>query len=127
MPGWIGVDLDGTLAMYPVPINQIGEPIPLMVDRVKQWHDDNIEVRIVTARVARCGQRNEDGIADDEEFAKQQEKLIYDWCIKHLGFSLRTTCSKDFQMIQLWDDRCIQVECNTGQIIGGFQLNKTSL
>lgn len=37
--GWIGVDLDGTLAVYkgwngP---EHIGEPIPIMIDRVKLW------------------------------------------------------------------------------------------
>lgn len=117
MPGWIGVDLDGTLATYPVPIETIGDPIPLMVDRVKQWWDEGIEVRIMTARVGRCGERNPDGVADDEEFAANQERLIQDWCMKHLGFPLRTTCSKDFNMIQLWDDRCIQVEMNTGRIL----------
>ena len=35
--GWIGVDLDGTLAMYDqwAGAGHIGEPIPLMVERVK--------------------------------------------------------------------------------------------
>lgn len=117
MAGWIGVDLDGTLATYPVPIDQIGEPIPLMVARVKEWHDDNIEVRIVTARVGMCLERNPDGIADDFEFASKQAILIEQWCIKHLGFALKVTASKDFNMLQLWDDRCIQVECNTGKIL----------
>src|SRR6185503_6355526 len=37
--GWIGVDLDGTLAEYDSwkGINYIGEPIPLMVSRVREW------------------------------------------------------------------------------------------
>lgn len=115
MSGWIGVDLDGTLAMYPVPIDQIGEPIPLMVARVKQWHDDGIEVRIVTARVGQCGVDNPDGVKDDETFAMNQRRLIHEWCKKHLGFDLKVTCMKDFQMIQLWDDRAIQVRTNTGE------------
>lgn len=114
MPGWIGVDLDGTLATYPVPIDQIGEPIKPMVARIKEWWDEGIEVRIVTARVAECGERNADGIADDAAFASSQRKLIQAWCIKHLGFALKVTASKDFGMIQLWDDRAIQVQTNTG-------------
>lgn len=37
--GWIGVDLDGTLAHYDgwKGADHIGEPIPAMVERVKQW------------------------------------------------------------------------------------------
>ena len=36
--GWIGVDLDGTLAKYSTWNNgQIGDPIPAMVERVKKW------------------------------------------------------------------------------------------
>lgn len=54
MGSWIGVDLDGTLAHYDYwrGFDHIGEPIPLMADRVKQWLADGIEVRIVTARVS---------------------------------------------------------------------------
>ena len=39
MSGWIGVDLDGTLAEYHewVGIHHIGKPIPLMLERVKKW------------------------------------------------------------------------------------------
>jgi len=51
--GWIGVDLDGTLAIYTelTPLLKIGEPIPPMVDRVKRWIAEGHEVRIMTARM----------------------------------------------------------------------------
>lgn len=114
MPGWIGVDLDGTLAMYPVPIETVGAPIPRMLQRVKEWWDEGVEVRIVTARVAMCGRTNDEGVADSAAFAMRQRKLIEDWCMQHLGFKLQVTAQKDFQMIELWDDRAIQVQTNTG-------------
>lgn len=48
--GWIGVDLDGTLAEYtgwhgP---GHIGPPIPKMLDRVKNWLAEGVDVRIFT-------------------------------------------------------------------------------
>ncbi len=54
MAGWIGVDLDGTLAEHhheTFDINQIGLPLPAMVDRVRAWRKAGHEVRIFTARV----------------------------------------------------------------------------
>ena len=52
--GWIGVDLDGTLAEdngYDGPTD-IGPPVPGMVERVKEWLAKGREVRVVTARVS---------------------------------------------------------------------------
>ena len=39
MRKWIGVDLDGTLAKYNgwSGIENIGDPVPLMLMRVKEW------------------------------------------------------------------------------------------
>ena len=42
--------------------------------------------------------------------------MIKEWCIKHVGQELPITCFKDFGMIELWDDRAIRVEKNTGKI-----------
>ena len=51
--GWIGVDLDGTLAQYGGwNGGLIGDPVPLMLQRVKEWIADGKDVRIMTARVA---------------------------------------------------------------------------
>jgi len=50
--GWIGVDLDGTLAVHMgVWDGSIGPPIYPMVDRVRRWIKEGREVRIITARV----------------------------------------------------------------------------
>jgi hypothetical protein len=50
--GWIGVDLDGTLAEYHgwVGPEYIGPPIPAMLDRVKLWLEEGRTVKIFTAR-----------------------------------------------------------------------------
>lgn len=52
--GWIGVDLDGTLAHYDEwrGVSHVGEPVPLMLERVRRWLGEGREVRILTARVS---------------------------------------------------------------------------
>ncbi len=115
--GWIGVDLDGTLAKYGSWNNgQIGEPIPAMVERVKKWIADGVEVRIFTARVGTGGGFSlESGRSDDNQFVNEQRALIEAWCEEHIGYKLKVTAMKDFLMIELWDDRAVQVEMNTGR------------
>lgn len=103
--GWIGVDLDGTLAEYHVWDGGIGPPIKKMVDRVREWLAQGKEVRIVTARVSRPPCRD----------LANQINMILDWCVEHIGDELPITCSKDFGMIELWDDRVVAVERNTGR------------
>lgn len=109
--GWIGVDLDGTLAQYDGWLGEehIGEPIPLMLERVKKWLAEGKSVKIFTARVSR---------PEGPGFERVQT-AVYEWCEKHLGQSLEITCKKDYSMVELWDDRCVQVEPNTGRRMDG--------
>lgn len=109
MSGWIGVDLDGTLARYDewLGIEHIGEPIPLMVERVKRWLAEGRDVRIFTARVA--------GPND----VAQARMVIADWCRVHIGRLLPVTATKDFGMVELWDDRAVSVGLNTGMRLDG--------
>lgn len=109
--GWIGVDLDGTLARYDGWVDEftIGEPIPLMLDRVKQWIAEGKNVRIFTARVG--------GGREDPHRSKIIE-AIKNWCLANIGVKLPVVCCKDYSMIELWDDRCVQVESNTGVVVG---------
>jgi len=103
---WIGVDLDGTLAYYDEwDGGRIGAPIPAMVDRVKRWLSESKTVRIVTARVSNDASPEERG---------EQRRRIAKWCEEHLGRVLTVTCEKDFGMLELWDDRVVQVVKNTG-------------
>lgn len=113
--GWIGVDLDGTLAKYETWTGGIGDPIPLMVDRVKKWISEGVEVRIFTARVGfGAGYSAESNRSDDEIFANEQRVLIEAWCEDHIGVKLPITATKDYRMIELWDDRSVQIIPNTG-------------
>ena len=107
--GWIGVDLDGTLALYDgwKGPEHIGPPVPRMQERVKRWLAEGEEVRIVTARVS------------VPEQAAVVRPIIMQWCVKHIGAPLEVTCSKDYGMVALYDDRCVQVVMNTGELVGG--------
>ena len=105
MDGWVGVDLDGTIAIYDgwKGADKIGEPINLMVDRVKEWRKHGAIVKIFTARVS---SNNPDKYISI--------KAIEEWCEKHIGEILPITSEKDYGMIELWDDRCVQVVPNKG-------------
>ena len=98
--GYIAVDLDGTLAHYMEGQGvDIGEPVPDMLERVKLWLNDGIEVRIMTARA--CEPRN--------------IPAVKDWLRKQGLPELEVTNAKDFNMIELWDDRAVEVIPNTGR------------
>lgn len=117
--GWIGVDLDGTLAAFTKwNGGAIGEPVPAMLARVQGWLAMGREVRVFTARVAATGKRKATGEIDSQEFADAQTVLIQDWTQRHLGVRLPVTAVKDFAMAELWDDRAVRVEKNTGLVVG---------
>ena len=121
MSGWIGVDLDATLARYDGfrPDGSIGDPVPRMLVRVKQWLAEGREVRIVTARVAMPIEEASVLRAGTMTRAiQEQRELIEAWCLKHLGQKLKVTSQKDYGMIALYDDRCYRVIPNTGLIVG---------
>jgi NTP pyrophosphatase (non-canonical NTP hydrolase) len=110
-PGWYGVDLDGTLAVYDgwKGDHVIGAPVPAMLERVKRWVAEGKEVRIVTARcdiTARC------------DNGPEAIKFVADWSERYVGRRLPVTNIKDMNMIELWDDRCVQVVKNTGERVG---------
>ncbi len=102
--GWHGVDLDGTLAEYDHwrGLEHIGAPIPAMARRVSAWLANHEEVRIVTARFG------------DPQWTQQGREPYAYWCLKNFGRVLPITDRKDYAMIDLWDDRAVQVEKNTG-------------
>ena len=102
--GWIGVDLDGTLAQYEgfQGSTHIGPPVEKMATLVKTWLAEGKDVRLLTAR------------ANDAEAVP----AIRAWCREHLGQVLPITACKDYSMWVLYDDRCVQVERNTGRLIG---------
>ena len=102
--------MDGTLAHYDgfKGVDHIGEPIAPMVERVKRWLAAGREVKIFTARMHGHGAALVGGGVADVKTP------IQEWCRRHLGCVLEVTNAKDFGMVELWDDRCVQVEANTG-------------
>lgn len=126
--GWIGVDFDGTLAEYGTWVSptHCGQPIEPMLDRVKRWLAEGREVRIFTARVWPIVEQITPDLRLAVEYAPTDRAVqavaaaeaIRDWCRRHVGQVLTITCVKDFAMVELYDDRCVQVRPNTGELVG---------
>jgi hypothetical protein len=117
--GWVGVDLDGTLAEWTDQTSpfHIGAPVPAMVDRVKGWMDTGRRIKIVTARM---------GAANDGIDVDVQKKVIQTWLDEHLGSPysrmIEITNQKDLGMLALWDDMAVTVERNSGRpLVPGFE------
>ena len=107
--GWIGVDLDGTLAksVKAQTGEEIGVPVHPMVQLVKRWLANGEDVRIFTGRVnPNRGQVN----------AMRARRAIEAWCKRYLGQVLPITYEKDWDMTLLFDDRARQVERDTGRV-----------
>jgi hypothetical protein len=130
--GWIGVDFDGTLAEYDhwMGWNVFGSPITRMISRVRRWLGEGHEVKVLTARIgARDGyyegaqwhhsaaRINECLITGAKFSNAMMAEAIGDWTETHVGARLEVTCIKDLRMIELWDDRVVQVEANTGRTV----------
>jgi len=103
--GWVGIDLDGTLAVYDKwrGADHIGRPVHKMVRRVIQWHREGKKVKIFTARVS-----------SNNPSRDISRKAIEKWAKEHLGFVPEITAEKDYMCLEIWDDRCVQVVSNLG-------------
>lgn len=98
----IAVDLDGTLAFYNgwKGENFIGDPIPLMLGRVKDWIKEGHEVIIFTARA-------------DNQKSVEYVKL---WLGNHGLPGLIVTNTKLKRIGEFWDDRAVRVIANKGVV-----------
>lgn len=105
--GWIGVDLDGTLAGYDAWVSEshIGPPVAVIVENIKRVLEMGYKVKIFTARVAYAPQ------------AVAVREAVAIWLEKAGLPQLEVVCCKDYAMIELWDDRCVAVEPNTGRFL----------
>lgn len=101
--GWIGFGLDGTLVKYDEweGIEHFGEVIPKMMDRLKQHRAEGDRVKIFTAR------------AHDPKAVPHIRKWLIEQGLNEVGI----TNVKDFSMKILYDDRCVQVIPNTGELL----------
>lgn len=113
-PVWVGFDLDGTLATYDKwrGWDHVGEPVPAMILLVKTLLMKKIDCRILTARASKVS------LARNNLQLAQMEKVIQDWTEKHIGVRLPVMTEKDCYLLALVDDKAVQVEMNTGKIIG---------
>lgn len=106
--GYYGVDLDGTLAHFdedvPYDPEKIGEPIPVILESIKDAITNGQEIRIVTARV---------NLPDEQERAEMVTR-IQDWCEANGLPRLEVQAHKDYGMIRLYDDRVVEVFRNKG-------------
>jgi len=110
---WIGVDLDGTLArdLGSARWDDIGSPIEPMLIRVQKWIAEGRTVKIFTARAS----------------SPRQVAAIKEWLASCGLPDLEVTNVKDLHMIELWDDRCVQVTTNLGEPVGkkaGFRQSR---
>lgn len=104
MAKWIGVDLDGTLAKSVSNRGTgIGDPVPTMLTKVKDWLSRGQAVKIFTAR------------ASDSE----QVRAIRAWLRRHGIEGCGITDRKDLDMMELWDDKARRVEKDTGKLCSG--------
>jgi len=117
---WIGVDFDGTLAHYHEwegPQN-FGNPIPLMLNRVKDWIAKGKTVKILTARVGYASIMDDPNVKAGRDNYQDLRHMItfslQDWCEENGLPRLTVTAEKDYLMTEFWDDRAIQVVPNKG-------------
>lgn len=108
--GWIGFDLDGTIAYHgggqgP---EHIGLPIPPMIAIMRLHLAQGWEVRIMTARVGPQG---------DPDAPARARAAIERWCLEVVGQVLPVTHEKDYRMVRMYDDRAAQVIPNKGILL----------
>jgi GH24 family phage-related lysozyme (muramidase) len=98
----IAVDLDATLAHYShwKGPTKIGKPVPKMVERIHKWIKDGKKVIIFTAR------------AND----KRSIQAIKKWLKENNLPALKITNIKTPDITEIWDDRAVPIEKNTGMI-----------
>lgn len=111
--GPVAVDFDGTLAYYErFKGDDVRGAAPIwpMVERVRAWIAEGREVVIFTARASHPG------------FSEDAKRYIQDWAEQYIGKRLEVTAVKSWRFAEFWDDRAVQVETNTGRILGRSRL-----
>jgi hypothetical protein len=94
--GWIGIDLDGTLAAGEsgLRFGEIGAPVQPVVDLVQRLISEGWEVRIFTARAS---------------WGPAAVRGVEIWCRRVFGLVLPVTNCKDGDCLLYLDDRAVSV------------------
>ena len=113
--GWVGFDLDGTIAQYTTfqGWDHIGPPVPGFVNLIKKLRAFGIPCKILTARASA-----ESRALNDITF-EQVEKVVQDWTEKYIGERLPVVTEKSASMICFFDDSAVQVNKNMGTLTAG--------
>jgi hypothetical protein len=93
-----------------------------MVQRIKQWRKEGKDVRIITARVdgnTRAHTPEEAALIGDQWNPLIAITSIENWCKIHIGEILPVTDRKDCGMVNLYDDKAIRVNKDTGELCTG--------
>lgn len=112
---WVGVDLDGTLAVAPegsFDPTVIGEPVPAMVEFIKELISTGTKVKVFTARL--------NGSSGDPVGVA---RAIRKWTKKHLGVPLEATAEKDYLCVGYFDDSAHQVIRDKGTLLEALYAN----
>lgn len=98
---WIGVDLDGTLAKFKnwKGLKHVGKAVPSMVARIKRWRAAGYTVKIITARAS----------------LPESVPPVTKWLRKFGLEDMEVTNRIDMDMVELWDDRAVNIRVNSGQ------------
>jgi len=116
----IAVDFDGTISTYngqegvDYEPGKVGNPIPLMIERVKAWLAEGTEVVIFTARVHPSNPREE---------VESASKALKEFSLKFFGVELEVTHEKHPKFTEMWDDKAVRVIRETGVISDGSDVN----
>lgn len=116
----IACDFDGTLSTYngqegvDYEPDKTGDPISLMVERVKVWLSQGIEVVIFTARTHPF-------YGDGE--AEKARKALQEWSLRVFGRQLEVTHEKHPRFSEIWDDKAVRVVGETGVISDGSDVD----
>ncbi|MGF1451939.1 MAG: hypothetical protein ACFB21_07700 [Opitutales bacterium] len=105
---WLGVGFDGTLASVgegPA-AEEPGAPIFPMIRRVEDWLGLGLTVKVFTWRGA----------------TEEGRRQVQEWLVENGLPPLDVTDTKDFEMVEFWDVRGVQVIPNSGHPVGGTQL-----
>lgn len=106
----IAVDFDGTLAEYHgfKGVGVYGPPVPAMMERVRKWIADGHTVVIFTSRVSNHG---------FDRKANDEFDNIRKWLFDNGLPPLVITANKWHTFDEIWDDRAVRVERNTGVVL----------